>query len=120
MIVPFSAFYSPRVALGKKDDATVYLSERTDALLALLKEEDSLPVDVLRWKTPLPKHCEEIKRPGHGALRPDPKRLSMPAIWAPETSLTKNQTNGAYKYSPLNEIVFSCNLWFQSPCRILF
>ena len=48
MIVPFSACYSPRVALGKKDDATVYLSERTDALLALLKEEDSLPIDVLR------------------------------------------------------------------------
>lgn len=48
MIVPFSAFYSPCVALGKEDDATVYLSERTDALLALLKEEDSLPVDVLR------------------------------------------------------------------------
>ena len=80
MIVPFSAFYSPRVALGKKDDATVYLSERTDGLLALLKEEDSLPVDVLCSKTPLPKHCEEVKRPGHGALRPDPKRLSMPGI----------------------------------------
>ena len=61
MIYLFQLFTCRAWLLGKKDDLSVYLSESIDALFAL-GEDASLPVDVLRSKTPLPKHCEEGKR----------------------------------------------------------
>ena len=112
MILSFSAFYSPRVALRKErrchgspllgrfvfapwEGYRRELSESTDTLLAL-REEGSLPVDV----------CEEGKRPRHGALPLDLKTRGSPCPPSKRLkqaifSLAKNQTNEAYKIKSL-------------------